>query len=477
MRARALLLGLAASAVGAAWARPARAYDFSIDLRTIGQGYQVRRFGADGNNELLSRRRLTQYLDLLVMDLLPARMRGEDPARNQVFFDASLRFESDFGGYMLGRPTGVDSIGELKQSQLDILYAYLGARNVAGRVDFQLGRQMHFDLVDFYAFDGGSAVVKICSGFAAEAFAGSEVRGERPLAAPIYELDGTSAGSRDPATREAQNAMLRPLVGGALAAGGQGRPWALRLAYRRVSSATAAQLPGEPGSGVNDEKLALTGNIGWRNRLYVYGGFRLNLLLASFDDEQLAVRLRFGSRQWVTLEGAYLAPTFDGDSIWNVFASGAYGDVRASYELALGPELKTYARGFLRVFEHLGAEGPGERKAVGGSVGVAWRRGRGVLRGDAYGDGGFGGRKLGLDLAARWAVRPAFEREGRLTGYLWRSDLNPINDEGVVLGAQAGGRYQLGPGLRLHVLAEDNFGTFYKAQFRGLAMVEVDASI
>jgi hypothetical protein len=100
-----------------------------------------------------------------------------------------------------------------------------------------------------------------------------------------------------------------------------------------------------------------------------------------------------------------------------------------------------------------------------------------MLRADGYGDGGFAGRKLGIDLAGRWAVRPAFELEGRLTGYLWRNDLNPTNDEGVVMGVQAGGRYQLGPGLRLHILAEDNFGTFYKAQFRGLAMVEMDASI
>jgi hypothetical protein len=477
-QARALWLGLALGASsGAIPAGRAYGYDFQIDLRTIGQGYQLRRFGANGSNELLSRRRLTQFLDLSVMDLLPSRLRGDDPGRNQLYFDASLRFDTDFGGYLLGRPTGMDSIGELKQSQLDILYAYFGGRNVGGRVDFQLGRQMHFDLVDFYAFDGGDAIVRICSGFAAQAFGGTEVRGELPLSAPIYELDGTSAGSRDPATRAAQSKMLRPLVGGALMAGGQGRPWQLRLAYRRVWSATASQLAGEPETGVNDEKLALTGNWSWQNRVILYGGFRLNLLLAAFDDEQLALRVKLRERQWVTLEGAYLAPTFDGDSIWNVFASGAYGDVRASYELGLGPEVKTYARTFLRVHEHLGAEAPGDRHAVGASLGAAWRRGRGMLRADGYGDGGFAGRKIGLDLAGRWAVRPAFELEGRLTGYTWKNDLNPDNSEGVVMGVQAGGRYQLGPGVRLHLLAEDNFGTFYKAQFRGLAMVELDASI
>ena len=51
------------------------------------------------------------------------------------------------------------------------------------------------------------------------------------------------------------------------------------------------------------------------------------------------------------------------------------------------------------------------------------------------------------------------------------------NDAGVVFGAQAGGRWQLGQGVRLHLLAEDNVGTYYTSQFRGLAVVEVDASL
>ena len=75
------------------------------------------------------------------------------------------------------------------------------------------------------------------------------------------------------------------------------------------------------------------------------------------------------------------------------------------------------------------------------------------------------------------ALRPGFELEGRLTGYTWKSDLSPPTQAGVAFGAQAGGRYRLGPGVRLHVLAEDNVGTFYYAQFRGLAVVEVDASL
>jgi hypothetical protein len=468
-------LALLALVVGPAVApRPASAYDFTVGLRTIGQGYQLRRFGADGTNELLSRRRLTQYMDLSVFDLAPARWRGDDGDRNILYFDASLRFDSDFGGYMLGRPGGDDEIRELKQSQLDILYAFLGGRNVGGRVDFQLGRQIHFDLVDFFAFDGGDAIVRLTRHVAVQAFAGTEVRGELPLSAPIYELDGTSAGSRDPATRPGQSSMLRPLVGAALAGGRDDGPLRARLAYRRVWSATADRLPGEPESGVNDEKLSLTANAGWRNRAYAAAGVRFNLLLGVFDDQQLLVKLRMLGRQWLTLEHAYLAPTFDGDSIWNVFSVGAYRDLRAIYEVALGPEVKAYARGFVRFFTASG-------RAEGGSLGAVWRRGRGLVRADGYWDDGYGGRKLGVDAFARLAVTRAFDLEGRLTGYHWRADASDgagtTNNGGSVFGAQAGGRWRLGQGVRLHLLAEDNVGTYYQSQFRGLAVVEVDASL
>jgi len=467
---RAALLGLLACALTPS---SVAAYEFSVDLRTIGQGYQVRRYGADGNNELLSRRRLTQYIDLNVVDIAPTHLRGDYGDRNVLSFEASLRFDTDFGGYMLGRPTGPDEIGELKQSQLDILYAFLGGRNVGGRVDFQLGRQLRFDLVDFFAFDGGDAVYHFTPFAAVEAFAGTEVRGELPLSAPIYELDGTSAGSRDPVTRPGQAKMLRPLVGAAVLAGREGGPLSARLAYRRVWSETADPLPGEPTSGVNDEKLSLVASGYWHKRVQMVAGARFNLLLGEFDDQQLVLRLRTAARQWLSVEQSYLAPNFDGDSIWNVFAAGAYRDLRGVYEIGIGPEIKTYARGFARFFTESGF-------AAGGSLGAVWRRGRGMVRGDGYWDDGYGGRKAGVDVAARAPVHRKLELEGRLTGYHWRSD-QPVaataSNGGVVFGAQAGGRYRLGEGMRLHLLGEDNVSTYYLSQFRVLAVFELEASL
>jgi hypothetical protein len=484
---RIALVGLAFGVVatGRAWA-----YDFSIDLQTIGQGYQVRGYAPSGGSELLTRRRLTQILNLGVYNIEPDAWHGDDPdrtARNVVYVDASLRFDTDFGGYMTGRPQGTDAIREIQQSQVDVLYAFVGGRRMGGRVDFQLGRQLHFDLVDFYAFDGADALVRATPLLAAEAFGGTEVRGELPLSSPMYELDGTSAGARDPATRPDQASQLRPLAGAALVlAPDGGFPVTARLAYRRMWAATADEAPGEPDTGVDDEKLAATASAAFGRRVFLSAGVRYNLLLALFDDEQLALRVRASARQWVGLEMAYLAPTFDGDSIWNVFASGAYRDLRASYELALTDTLKAYARGFARRFDAggdtnvdvAGSSTGGARWAGGGSAGLAWRRARGVLRGDGYFDGGEGGRKVGLDLSGRVEVRPrAVELEGRLTGYEWRSDQQPVTDTGFVLGAQAGARYQLGANVRLHVLVEDNVGTFYTSQYRGLAIVEMNASL
>jgi hypothetical protein len=107
-----------------------------------------------------------------------------------------------------------------------------------------------------------------------------------------------------------------------------------------------------------------------------------------------------------------------------------------------------------------------------------WRLPAGELRADAVLDDGAGGLKTGLDLSARATLRPRrLEVEARFTGFRWRSDQQPATDAGFVLGVQAGARWEAGTGVRLHLLAEDNVGTFYDSQYRALAIVEVDASL
>src|SRR5258708_12363581 len=88
----------------AAAAGPAHAYDFTIDVQTIGQGYQVRRYAPSGGNDLLTRRRLTQYLNLNVTDIAPENWRrdGDDP--NKLTVEVPLRFDRNFAAHLLLRP-------------------------------------------------------------------------------------------------------------------------------------------------------------------------------------------------------------------------------------------------------------------------------------------------------------------------------------------------------------------------------------
>ena len=301
------------------------------------------------------------------------------------------------------------------------------------------------------------------------------MRGELPLSAPIYELDGTSAGSRNPVTRPGQASALRPLVGAAVLGGRDGGPLTgaagvpAGLVGDRGPSARRARQRHQRREAVGDRERR------WRNRAYVAGGARLQPPAGRVRRPAAAGQAAFGfARQWLTLEYSYLAPTFDGDSIWNVFASGAYRDLRAVYELGIGPEVKAYARGFARFFT---AVRPSRAAPAWGRPGGA---GAGWCAPTATSMTATGAASWVSTRRRAWRSNARFELEGRLTGYQWRADLatgaGTTNDGGVVFGAQAGGRWLLGQGVRLHLLAEDNVGTYYRSQFRGLAVVEVDAS-
>ena len=222
--------------------------------------------------------------------------------------------------------------------------------------------------------------------------------------------------------------------------------------------------------------------------MFVSGGARYNLLVAAWDDQQLAARLRLGARTLLSAEYSYLAPTFDGDSIWNVFASGAYGDVRAGADVDLSTVWRAHARGFLRTFidppgtsaatRTLADAAPGGRQAYGGDVGADGRGSRGRARMDLYAEAGMGGWKMGADLSGRFALRPnVLDLEGRVTAVAWRPDNVPLPRDAMMVGTGLGAMYQMSRKMRLHLLGENNTGTYYRAQLRGLAVLEVDVAL
>jgi hypothetical protein len=486
-----------------AFAAPAaRAADFEVESETIGQGYQLRQFEGP-NPTLLDRRRLTEYLNLRVFRILPDDWTGPAHDRNHIYFTSSMRFDTDFGSFLTSAPTGEDRIRELPRSlsidQFQLLYAVLGGVDMFGMLDFQLGRQIVYDLMDFYSFDGLDVRVRLPWWFAVEAWAGFEVRNEAPLASPIYELDGTSPGSRDPATClwlgsgnvptpyrcPDQNAELAPTIGAAIESWGI-QTFHGRLAYRRTFSATAGGTAGGllPESGLNEEKISYTLNASF-GPVRPYGGIRYNLLTDEWDELELGVRIKL-ARHSLLLEYLYNAPTFDGDSIFNVFAAYAYDDLRAIWTGPNWGRFRLWASSFVRFFndttevtkhEGLNYQEPATySEAYGATAGVNMRLSeRGFLRLDGYFDYGFGGTRGGADLSGRWMLLPeTLELEGRLTAMYFAPDLQQQNQQETgSLGIQAGARYQMAQGVFLHGLIEENNNAYYHYQLRVLALLDL----
>src|SRR5262245_44583712 len=144
----------------------AHGYEFEIDATSIGQGYQLVWFRPNGEDVLLNRRRFTQSLRLYLWDMLAPRRDPGYPDRPRpkapfdLYFVSSLRFDNDFGSFTQGEVTaGTETdpatklVPELENQDkaLDVLYAYLGGRDVGGFVDWQLGRQMRVDTLDWYS--------------------------------------------------------------------------------------------------------------------------------------------------------------------------------------------------------------------------------------------------------------------------------------------------------------------------------------
>ncbi len=451
----------------------ARAYDFQVDAETIGQAYQLRA----GDGALVDRRRLTQYLGLHVFNLGPRDELGRPLPQNQLYLTAAMRFDSDMGDYpALGQLTGRTPERELFPERLDLLYAYLGGNDIFGFIDFKLGRQIMIDLYDWTSFDGLHVQARTPFHVAAEAWGGLNVSGASVLDSPLYRVDGTALGGNALGSLGArQEDEPRPTFGVAARTIGL-RDVSARLSYERTMSPTGGpRQPGEPGWGVVDERVGLTarGRL-FDGRLIPWFAFRYNLLNGRLDEVYAGTRAQLG-RHAFALEYVLAAPTFDGDSIWNVFASQAFDDIRLSYDVALW-RIRAWAQAFTRLFfDERGASASG-----GGSLGGRLDLGRGFIRLDGYYEDGYGGLRAGVDAATRvriWGDARGIRAgsvfcEGRLSVASFRDDARP-EDRATSFGAQAGIRWTPLDGIALHGLVEENVNRLYNSQLRVLALLDL----
>jgi hypothetical protein len=205
-------------------------------------------------------------------------------------------------------------------------------------------------------------------------------------------------------------------------------------------------------------------------------------------------RLQLQPRHALQLEYVMSAPTFDGDSIWNVFASEAFNDVRVGWDGAFRA-LRVYARAFARIFGNettsrwIGVgggmnggvdpstlSGLSTSVAWGGSAGARVDGSRGHARIDGYYQDGYGGLTGGVELSGQLRIlgdpRTGFIAEGRISYVHFRDDARPI-DHADSLGLEGGLRYTLFHGLTGHLLLEENVNRIYASQFRVIGLLEV----
>lgn len=476
----------------------AHAAEVKMSARTIGEGYVVLAPDAD-EPRVLRRRRFVQYVELGVYELLPPTEPGADldtwvrpPDKGQLELVASIRLRHDFGEF--NNQAGPDStplVEQLERRQLDLMYGYLQGRKLGGFLDVRLGRQFEASGLDWYVFDGAWARVHTPAHLALEAFAGQQVDGSRVFGYPNADLDGTAGTTADRARS--------PMIGTALALTNLRRVHA-RLAYRRTFTpgAEVGPLRGlnqglvEP-SGANDgstqplaagvDQEIVSGAIDLQladGKLAPFAAARMNLGTLRLD--QLALGSAFVISELHTLRVQYLRtqPSFDLDSIFNLFSVQPIDDLRVVYQVRPSLDWTLLGRANMRMFRNdpTAAIEPARRVPLGfgGALAAAWRHRRLALRGDAFVQGGEGGLQAGGSLDGQ--VRVAWDRVGLdLRSYFTRyvPDASETRGrDGWGWSVQTGAEIKVWEGIHLMVLAEELLTSAVRPAFRALGVLSVD---
>jgi hypothetical protein len=178
---------------------------------------------------------------------------------------------------------------------------------------------------------------------------------------------------------------------------------------------------------------------------------------------------------------SWVVPTFDGDSIFNVFSIQPFVDGRLGWERApRGRPWRLYARAWLRRFrtDDTGRVAPGQEVATGalaagGQAGLGWQAGTDrSARLDLFDEDGYGGRRTGGFAYARWRASRRLVLSSRVSVIDYASDARGLLD-GLTAGVQAGGTYELHDEIALSVIAEENTNRIYPSQLALFAVLDM----
>ncbi len=447
-----LLLTIAAGVL--VFAPPALAIDVHVGSETVGQGYQL----INTSGDVLKRSRINQFLRLDVLDLTGDKT-------NKISFVSSFRFDGDFGI----TDAELDTIEQLQNNQLSIMYAYFDFRGLLDTMDIRLGRQLIIDDMDFTMFDGLKFDYRFPYYFGVQVVAGTEAKNAGflgVLTSTQLEVDGD--GGDNDAADDHLDEQTGIVVGGGLFLHGL-RDHHGKLGYRRIMNTDG---------DVDTEKVFLNYHYRIIPRLHVSAGAAWDFVINDASDVRAAIRSP-GIADLLDIELAYwrLVPSFEGSSIFNVFNTKPLNDVDLRCRFHIGSKLSYYAGGYLRLFgndkdaDDAADEGV---KDIGARIGGRAKLSRFAHMGfDASYQTGYGDMTV-IDVYGGYSfLDGSLGLTPRFTAVLF-DDAVQDRLEANSFGGQIGVSYRIGRMARFHLISEINSNQIESLQFRMFGLVDLD---
>jgi hypothetical protein len=228
-----------------------------------------------------------------------------------------------------------------------------------------------------------------------------------------------------------------------------------------------------PASGVNEERMhaRLWGALRrGKLRFEPYADARFSLLHGVIDRADAGLRIRRGDHH---LEPAveYFFPTFDGDSIFNVFSIEPTTDVRVGYQYMPDQPWKGYASAWLRRYSHSGslpATSGGLDAGIEHAFGGNWR-----ARLNALWDDGWGGRRVGGSADAHVRAGPRTWARGRVVVLGVHEDEASRGRRFVTSSAVASMTIKIGENVGVHAIAEVDYDVIHDLQTRMIGVIDL----
>ena len=451
-----MLKGLRAVAcMGVLVTTPVEAVQFQVRSETQGDAYQL----VTSDNELLNRRRLHHYLGLSAYDLT-----GD--GTNAVRVNTLIRFDGDFG------ITDEEDVGLFRQHQLSVQTAVVEARDLGGFFDFDLGRFLHADAIDFMMLDGGRFVFHTPWFFKVELLAGLETTWDQAAINDTqFQLDGLRIIADENEAQDLAADHAPTIVLGAALSTDDLLFTQLRMSYRRLFSDGA----------INQEKIGVSMVQRLWQRVFVSGMGSYDMYNGFVDRGEARVSVAATDFLDFDVQYVHLRPSFDADSIFNIFASEALNDANLRMRFHVDNDSRVHLGGMMRFYGHDQEDelpddrAPTEVKAYGVMGGGYWRIDPKIaMRADATYESGYGGERVVGELGLTWRPLPQLlDFDVRSTVVHFDDALQP-KLEGLSIGYHLGVTYRIDHRARISLAGEHNFNRLHISQFRLFVLADLN---